>query len=578
MANKHFQFLRSASGYTSFDAAKTALSDKKLLSGEPALAYYTENDKNKALLAIGGKEPGQIYFYNSDKIEELIAAAEARVNATIEGLDLDTVGGTGQVITTISQTDGKVSATTIDLTAANVAYASDSSDTHISASTTVEQALRALDVALVESTKAQKSYKIVSTTVADTNVKEAYKIQVSNNGSEYVDVDGSSTIKIYKDSALIEVYLGTSADTINTKTGEITKVSSKDAQSLNFKYQLADGEYSLTKIDVTKFLTQSEFKDGLQVSDTGEVSVKIDATSDNFLTVGASGVKLSGVTSAIDTALASGKTYTDNSIKALDATVSGETTYSTIKIDEANGKLTSVKITNTIGSLSSETGSAIAGYAEATDVKAYVDATVAAKNVTAKGDNYVSASASGNTVTVSTNVGELTVGKSGEANSTLTGAEKTLVDGHELATKVSSFVDARLGEEINKLNASGTSVTDEFVTSVSETHGKISVTHGKVAASGVTAVEIAAASGVTVAVTGTTVAAQIESLAKSVAVAQEACNIDSTNGAIVVTDGTGKDKHTTIEFKLSASGATADMLSIVGDGLKMSDTWDCGTF
>ena len=46
----------------------------------------------------------------------------------------------------------------------------------------------------------------------------------------------------------------------------------------------------------------------------------------------------------------------------------------------------------------------------------------------------------------------------------------------------------------------------------------------------------------------------------------------------VVTDGEGKDAHTKIEFKLSASGATGDMLSIATDGLKMSDTWDCGTF
>lgn len=574
MANKHFQFLRSSTEYTSFDLAKNALSGKKLNPGEPALAYYAEDGKKKALLAIGGQKNGQIYFYNSDKIEELIAAAEARVNATIEGLDIDAVGGNGKVITTISQTDGKVSATATDLNAANVAYASDSSDTHISASTTVEQALRALDEALVESTEAQKSYKIVPATVADTNVKEAYKIQVSNNGSAYSDVDSSSIIKIYKDSALIEVYLGSSADTIDKQTGKITKTTTEDAQSLNFKYQLADGTYSLTKIDVTKFLTQSEFKNGLQVSDTGEVSVKIDATSDDFLTVGAGGLKLSGVTSAIDTSLKSAKTYTNNAIANLDATVSDTSNYSTVKIYEVDGKLTDVTITDTIGNVSENT----AGYAEATDVKAYVDATVAAKNVTAKGDDYVSATTEGNKVTVSTNVSGLTINKSDNVDSTLVGTANTLVDGSELATKVSSFVDTRIKEEIKKLNVDDAAGTDEFVTSVSETDGKISVTRGKVAASSVTAVEIEAVASEKVAVTGTNVAAQIESLAKSVAVAQEACNIDSKNEAIVVTDGAGKENHTKIEFKLSASGATSDMLTIVSDGLKMSDTWDCGTF
>ena len=118
MANKHFQFLRSVAEHASFDAAKKTLSDKTLLAGEPALAYYTDGDKEKALLAIGGPS-GQTYFYNSDKIEELITAVNGRIN----GLDITPVGGTGQVITTISQTDGKVSATAIDLTAANVAFA-----------------------------------------------------------------------------------------------------------------------------------------------------------------------------------------------------------------------------------------------------------------------------------------------------------------------------------------------------------------------------------------------------------------------------------------------------------------------
>jgi hypothetical protein len=69
---------------------------------------------------------------------------------------------------------------------------------------------------------------------------------------------------------------------------------------------LADGTYSLVKIDVSKFLTQSEFKDGLTVSGNGEVSVNIDSTSDkddennSFLSVSSNGVKLSGVKAAFD--------------------------------------------------------------------------------------------------------------------------------------------------------------------------------------------------------------------------------------------------------------------------------------
>ena len=563
MANKHFQFLRSASGYTSFDAAQTALIGNGLLPGEPALAYYAEGGTKKALLAIGGQESGQIYFYNSDKIEELITAAKNSVDGRIDALNLTSVGGTGKVITTISQEKGKVSATTIDLTAANVAYNGEGSI--LSASTEIKGALEKLETAVLNNKAAELTYKTRKltkgevTALGDANVKEAYKtVSVDKDGTEQ-EIANGDVIKVYKDSSLSGV---TFSD-----------------QKLHFTYIKANGTTETVDVDMAELVLDTEVENGIQAIDH-KLSIKLDTTNaDKFLTVGADGLKLSGVTSAIDTALASGNAYTDNKIAALDATVSGETTYSTIKIKEVDGKLSAVTITDTIGSLNPETGSATTGYAEATNVKTYVDAKVAGKNVDAEGDNYVSASTTGdNKVTVSTNVSGLTVSKSDNANSTLAGTEKTLVDGHELATKVSSFVNARLDEEIKKLDATDKAVTDEFVTRVSEEDGKISVARGKVAASGVTAVEIAAASGVTVAVTGTNVAAQIASLAQSVAVAQEACNIDSNNGVIVVTDGAGKDAHTKIEFKLSASGATADMLSIATDGLKMSDTWDCGTF
>lgn len=561
---KHFQFLRSTTEYTSFDLAKNALSGHPLNPGEPALAYYAEDGKKKALLAIGGQTSGQIYFYNSDKIEELITAAKNSVDGRIDALDLDAVGGTGKVIATISQTDGKVSATTIDLTAANVAYNGEGSI--LSATSEVEGALEALQTAVLDNKAAELTYKTIqlsgdTVTALGANVKEAYQ-------TVSVDKDGKQTkvgdvIKIYKDSSL------KSAEFVG-EDGE-----SKKGQFLKLTYILAAGDESVVYVDMSALIEQSEVENGIQAVG-GKLSIKLDEQTETFLTVGADGLKLSGVQTAIDAALASGKTYTNNSIAALDATVSGETTYSTVKIDEVDGKLTSVAITNTIGSLNAVDDSATAGYAEATNVKAYVDAKVSGKNVTAEGDNYVSATASNNKVTVSTNVANLTVGKSGDADSTLAGTVNTLVDGSDVATKVSSFVNARLGEEIKKLDVNDTARTDEFVTSVSETDGKIAVARGKVAASGVTAVAIA--SGATnVAVTGTTVAAQIASLAQSVAIAQEACNIDSKNGAIVVTDGTNKDNHTKIEFKLSAAGAT-DMLSIETDGLKMSDTWDCGTF
>lgn len=115
------------------------------------------------------------------------------------------------------------------------------------------------------------------------------------------------------------------------------------------------------------------------------------------------------------------------------------------------------------------------GLADAADVKAYVDGKVA--NVSAEGDDYVSASYDDATskITVAADVQPLTVGKVGESDSTLAGVEKSLVDGKEVADKVSAFVNARLGEEVAKLDSDVTS-DDAAVAKVQvvEANGKIS--------------------------------------------------------------------------------------------------------
>lgn len=162
-----------------------------------------------------------------------------------------------------------------------------------------------------------------------TNVKEAYRLYGTDNTQLGRQID------IYKDSSLKEVYLGASTDTIDASTGVITKNQVTDPQSMNFAYQLADGTYSLTKIDVSKFLTESEFGDGLDVSGAGVVSVKKDTTSGkvrtadtpsgvtpgddgdtglvDVLTVSSNGVKVDNIQAAIDYAVAHGGTSIINS-------------------------------------------------------------------------------------------------------------------------------------------------------------------------------------------------------------------------------------------------------------------------
>lgn len=173
--------------------------------------------------------------------------------------------------------------------------------------------------------------------LSDTNVKDAYKM-IAHTDTARTAI--GEVIKIYKDSALQDVYLGHVDDTINETTGVITSGTGDTA--LCFVYLLADGTYDLTAVNVEDFLQEAEFKDGLQVINH-EVSVKKDATSGtvkiktgateetvDVLTVSSGGVKVANVQEAIDYALtkAVGEIISSNaSISATTATTAGTIQY-----------------------------------------------------------------------------------------------------------------------------------------------------------------------------------------------------------------------------------------------------------
>jgi hypothetical protein len=90
---------------------------------------------------------------------------------------------------------------------------------------------------------------------------------------------------------------------------------------------------------MSELVIEAEFASGVTVTD-GIAHGVVDPTSENFLTVGANGFKLSGVQDAIDNAV-------DTAISGLDATVTAETTngHVEISIEEVDGVLTAVTLT-----------------------------------------------------------------------------------------------------------------------------------------------------------------------------------------------------------------------------------------
>lgn len=222
---------------------------------------------------------------------------------------------------------GTVPAAQVSVAAGGHNASADPADDKTFVGDDVEEVLLELNEKINQTGNVARTYTMVDDTANDTtvptNVAKRYRLQ-ETIGSQSPTLVGAN-IDIPKDSSLKEVYLGASTDTINATTGVITKNTVTDPQSMNFAYQLADGTYELVKIDVSKFLTESEFGDGLAVSGGGVVSVNagnglgfdssnpkkvqvvVDSTSETdgqatpaaFLTVGADGVKVQGIKAEI---------------------------------------------------------------------------------------------------------------------------------------------------------------------------------------------------------------------------------------------------------------------------------------
>ena len=245
---------------------------------------------------------------------------------------------------------------------------------------------------------AAKSYEIVAVTEGlASNVKEAFKL-VDEDG-----VQAGAQINVYKDSALKSI-------TLEGADGA--------KQELVYTYTLADGTEEVVRVDVSKFLAEAEFKNGLEVSSVdGTVSVKIDEASEAFLSVSESGVKLSGVQNAID-----------SKVSGLNADVSSaEGGKVKVNVVEAAGVITGVTVTE----------SDIASAKELDDLEALVGTT---------SDTAAQATA---------------FGKAAEAKAA---AGKALTDAQTYADNA-----------IKALNVTDTAVAGKYVSAINEVDGKIQV-------------------------------------------------------------------------------------------------------
>lgn len=295
---------------------------------------------------------------------------------------------------------------------------------------------------------AAKYYEIVAVTEGlASNVKEAFKL-VDEKG-----VQAGAQINVYKDSALKSI-------TLEGADGA--------KQELVYTYTLADGTDEEVRVDVSKFLAEAEFKNGLEVSSVdGTVSVKIDEASEAFLSVSESGVKLSGIQNAID-----------SKVSGLNANVSSaEGGKVKVNVVEAAGVITGVTVTE----------SDIASAKELDDLEALVG-------------------------TASDTAAQATAfGKAAEAKAA---AAKALTDAKTHADNA-----------IKALNVTDAAVAGKYVSAINEVEGKIQITRADLPVDTLisgSANGTVAFNGTDVAVTGLKSAAYTESSAYDAAGAADA--------------------------------------------------------
>ena len=289
-------------------------------------------------------------------------------------MDLAVVSGDGEVITAVSESDGKVSASKTAIKDVKLTgYVKDTSATgDIAATDDIEDALSKLENKAAAATIANADGSINVTsgssgTDINVNIKSDEKV-LAKDGSAglYTDIklsavtpsstavkeeysligtDGTAlgtNIKIYKDSSLYNAYLGHVDDTI-TSAYDPTVVPGTGDTALCFIYHKEDGTYALVAVNVEEFIEENEFASGI-TWDSGATKVRgvVDQASENFLTVGADGFKLSGVQSAIDTAVS-------GAVQTLDATVGSQSVASgkhvSVEVVETDGKLTALTVT-----------------------------------------------------------------------------------------------------------------------------------------------------------------------------------------------------------------------------------------
>lgn len=274
-----------------------------------------------------------------------VGAELTSINGKIAAMDKAASAENGQVVTTVSEADGVVSETKANVKDLQLGgYTKDESATGaIGGKDTINTALSKLEntVGANKISNADKSIVVTeptgvtTTTDIKVNIKSGEKVIKLGEDGIYtnlnlVKITNSlpETVKEryeFRDSD--DKKIGESIDI--AKDSHIVSIEyDEKTQKLIYKYLDASGAEKTTEVDMAHLILETEVGNGIQSVD-GKLSIKLDTTGDDkFLTVGADGLKLDGVTDAIAAAI--------NALDVTDAATAGQYVSS---VSETDGKI-----------------------------------------------------------------------------------------------------------------------------------------------------------------------------------------------------------------------------------------------
>lgn len=303
-----FGIADGAGGYTIFDSeavpAEVQEAIDALIGGDPDDAYDTIKKIADALVVINGGGEGSISKAEQDAKDY----ADAQISAAVSALDVADSAVAKNFVTSVSETDGKISVKRGSITSSGgTIVLGNNADGGVNFEV-VNSALtqyvgsNAIKVTGDASTKtialSINSNDKVLTQSADgllTNINLTWS---TTDGLKLIGKSGTAIATIpakdfIKDGMLenVELKEATQGEPIDEETS---------GTFLVFTFN-TDGGSKVINVNVTSLIDIYTGASGVTISGK-VVSIKRDATSEAFLTVGADGIKLSGVQSAINTA------------------------------------------------------------------------------------------------------------------------------------------------------------------------------------------------------------------------------------------------------------------------------------